>query len=158
MKKLKKHLFILFLTVGTGYLLLWINGKDPKEYNHVVATVITIVVYVTIFIVYYIIIGEKESDEHPYHLDPYLSIVKVKNVKKDKIALVSWGYKVPENELGDLEDFFYYYFIEEIPEQLRRKGEIFKIEEDENGKQIFKKVKVDMSKRQYSIYTHIYRV
>ena len=136
---MKKHFFTFLLTVVCIYAFYLINAKDPKELNHVLATIIVVFIYLVVVVIYYFLIYSKESDEHPYRLDPYLSIVKVKDVKKTKIALVPWGYT--EKGLGDIEDFYTYYFIVEIPKELRKKGEIFKISRDEKFNVIFKKIK-----------------
>ena len=145
----KGHVFTFVITVILIGILLKINNTNG---NHIVAIAVSIIVYIIILIGYYSLFYANREYGNLYHLDPYLSIVKVKDVQKDKIGLVPWGYT--ENGLGDIEDYFTYYYISEIPEELRKKGAIFKIEREEFNV-IFKKIK--LNKTSFEILNdHVY--
>ncbi len=113
------------------------------------------------FIVYFVFLNlgfglshERDTFENPRTIseDEAGKMFRVTDILKDRIALVRWGYT--DYGLGDLEHFRTYFYIDDVPKELRNVEEIFKVQLTNAG-MTFCKVQVngfkDKSKKPFEV-------
>jgi len=106
------------------FICLYSNSGE----NIVVGSIVAFVFYLTILSFVAHLIHEQESFKKPYIIseNDFGRMVRVAEIRDDKVALVSWGYTA--YGVGDRQDTKDYYWIDGIPKSLRKVDCIFSID------------------------------